>query len=707
MYLKAICSYSSFCLLAFSSLAMAADNAVPNTLLEAMIVTGSREAEKITDTPATIGIVDKSVLQETKPTFIGQVLNKVPGVYLGNRGNEQNNTSIRQPLVARAVYQFLEDGIPIRPTGLFDRNALYEINMAGVERVEVLKGPASSLYGSYAIGGLLNFITASPALQPEADISLRSSTSGYRRMDVGASRSWADSGVRLSNYIANVNNGWRAHSDMNKFSLNFRHDTALGDKTIVKTTLSYNRLSAEQPGTLFATDYQQRPDFSYQTFTTRQGRATRLTSTLEHEVSDTRQMTASLYLRDNDIRRIPSANVEKVTATSGKGRRTDSTFTNVGADLRYRWDMGTAQPLRVILGLSSEYGPHAYQEDKLTIVRDATTAKYTSYTVDSRRRDYKATIKNTALYSQLEWTPVVHTRLVFGGRYDRIAYDYENRLVPSATTGAASEKRDFNHFSPKLGITHDLSPATNLYANYSQGFIPPEISALYGQLDVPDLQASTFDSYEIGSRMDLPDQNGRLDASFYHMTGKEVVVLYTIAPGNRISKNAGKTRHEGVELGYSKSFTDAWEFSLAGTFARHRYLEYALDASTNYAGYDMATAPRWIANTSVTYNPPSISGAKIALELQHLDRYWMNDSNTIRYPGHTLLNLRSEYHCGAWETWLQVLNLTDKAYAEEAVSSYNGVGAYDPNSSDTYVPGEPRTILLGLTYRFGAKKSQL
>lgn len=702
---KAIYTYSSILLLTVSPLGWAAASLEPDALMEAVVVSGSKEAEKITDTPAAVGVLNQDTLQETKPTFVGQVLNKIPGVYLGNRGDEQNNTSIRQPLVARAVYQFLEDGIPIRPAGLFDRNALYEINMVGIERVEVLKGPSSSLYGSYAIGGLLNFITAAPALQPEAEISLRGNGLGYRRMDIGASHSWGDSGVRLSNYMAHLQDGWRTYSGMDKFSLTLRHDTAIGARALVKTTLSHNRLYAEQPGTLFADDYQRRPDYSYQTFTYRQGRATRLASTLEYEASATRQMTASLYLRDNDIRRIPSANVEKVTDTAGTGRFTDSTFTNVGADLRYRWDRQGAQPFRLILGVSSEYGPHHYLEDKLDIVRDPTTDQYTTYTVNSKRRDYKTTLKNTALYSQLEWTPLTHTRLILGGRYDHIAYDYENRLTPGSTTGAASENRDFQHLSPKLGITHDLNPAVNLYANYSQGFLPPEISALYGQLAVPDLQASTFDSYEIGSRVDLPHRYGHLDLSAYYMTGQDMVVLYTIAAGNRISRNAGKTQHQGIELGYSNTFANAWEFALAGTLARHRYLDYALNTSTNYAGYDMPTAPQWIANTSVSYRPAALPGAKLALELQYLDRYWMNDLNTVRYPGHTVLNVRSEYRRGAWETWLHVLNLTDKAYAEEAVSSYSG-GVYDPNQSDTYLPGEPVAFSLGVTYHFGAQKAR-
>jgi len=64
---------------------------------------------------------------------------------------------IRQPISTNAVYQYLEDGIPIRPLGVFNHNSLNEMNLAGSESVEVVKGAASSLYGSNAVGGAVNF----------------------------------------------------------------------------------------------------------------------------------------------------------------------------------------------------------------------------------------------------------------------------------------------------------------------------------------------------------------------------------------------------------------------------------------------------------------------------------------------------------------------------------------------------------------------
>jgi outer membrane receptor protein involved in Fe transport len=78
----------------------------------------------------------------------------------------------------------------------------------------------------------------------------------------------------------------------------------------------------------------------------------------------------------------------------------------------------------------------------------------------------------------------------------------------------------------------------------------------------------------------------------------------------------------------------------------------------------------------------------------------MNNANTVRYPGHTLWHLRASQQWGAFTLWARVSNLTDARYAESASSSYSGIGTYTPRSMDSYTPGAPRALWLGLDTRF-------
>ncbi|MEJ7662117.1 MAG: TonB-dependent receptor plug domain-containing protein [Hymenobacter sp.] len=140
------------------------------------MVSTSREQERRIEAPMAISQVSPQLIVDTKATAPYQLLNKVAGVYMVNLGNEQHMMAIRQPISTNAVYLYLEDGLPIRPIGIFNHNALYEINQAGVRGVGVVKGPASSLYGSNAIGGAINFLTQRPTPCPRPACRGRATT---------------------------------------------------------------------------------------------------------------------------------------------------------------------------------------------------------------------------------------------------------------------------------------------------------------------------------------------------------------------------------------------------------------------------------------------------------------------------------------------------------------------------------------------------
>jgi iron complex outermembrane receptor protein len=114
---------------------------VPSTLdLQPVVVTARREGQARQDAPIAISKINSTQIKDTKATALYQLLNKVAGVYMVNLGNEQHTMAIRQPITYNALYLYMEDGVPIRPTGIFNHNSLYEINMSGVKDVEVIKG---------------------------------------------------------------------------------------------------------------------------------------------------------------------------------------------------------------------------------------------------------------------------------------------------------------------------------------------------------------------------------------------------------------------------------------------------------------------------------------------------------------------------------------------------------------------------------------
>src|SRR5690606_38927803 len=221
-------------------------------------------------------------LLRTKAASLDQVINKVSGVFMVNLGNEQHSMSIRQPLTLKSLFLYMEDGIPIRPTGVFNHNALIEMNMASVKTVEVIIGPASSIYGSEAIGGSINFITRSAFEFPTAQLSIQADNLGYKRTDFGAGNSFGKLGLQLTGYYANRRDGYRAHSDFDKLALTLRGDIKLGEKDRITTTASIIDYKADMAGSIDSGNFYSKSYPSLHTFTNRSVRALRIRSSWEH-----------------------------------------------------------------------------------------------------------------------------------------------------------------------------------------------------------------------------------------------------------------------------------------------------------------------------------------------------------------------------------------------------------------------------------------
>ncbi len=686
--------------------AYAADDAA---ILDEVVITGSRTATRLTETPLAIGVVKDEVLKRDKPKTMGEVINRIPGVYWNDLGNEQHSMSIRQPISTNAVYQYLEDGIPIRPLGVFNHNSLNEMNLAGSDSVEVVKGPASSLYGSNAVGGAINFLTAGPSRTPYASVGVRhDDTAGFTRYDTTASNTWGPLGLRFSHYSSRrTDNNWQEYSNGSKDSFSLRGDYALNASSQLRATLVHTDLDTATPGSLFENDYRASRGKSLNTFSYRKDKTTRVNLAWEGETTANGLTTVTLFNRRNDHGQLPNYTIGSCVGNTCRGTINNNHIDSLGLDVKHQQEFDWLAS-RLIAGVYLDKSDNPYVSDNLSITRDPVSRRYVSYTISSASdprgvRNYQADISNTAAFAQWEFAPLAKTRVVVGGRIDAIRYDYSNKLSPAGSLdfGAPNESRSFSHFSPKIGATYALNRDTSVYTNISEGFTPPDVSQLYSKASIPNLDPSTYNNYEVGLRMAFLNGALKLDSALYRLDGRDTIVSYTASPGNSENRNAGRTRSQGLELSLNYD-AGAFDMRFGTSISSHRFRKYLASSTLDYSGKEMPQAPSDITTAEIGYKP--VQGARIALELVHQGEYWMNNANTVKYPGHTLLNLRGSYLLAkGWDAWLQARNLADKHYADTASSSYSGVGAYSANTQNQYTHGAPRSIMVGLTYTFDAK----
>jgi outer membrane receptor protein involved in Fe transport len=692
----------------FSSLS---GHAVAQTapVLDTIVVSGSRSETKLSETPVSIGAVSRAQWDADKPKSVGEIINRIPGVHWNDLGNEQHSMAIRQPISTNAVYQYLEDGIPIRPLGVFNHNALNENNMNGSGGVEVVKGAASSLYGSNAVGGAVNFLTQRPSRTPTGYVGIRhDNTDGFTRVDSGASNTWGDLGLRFSHYSSQRDtNNWQQYSGGKKDSFTLRGDYNLSDKSWLRASLVHTNLDSDTPGSLFENDFRSNPGKSINTFTWRKDKTTRANLAWEGQTTQGGMTTVTLFARNNDHGQLPNYTISGCSGATCKGTLNNNHVESLGFDVKHEQKLQWWRA-RLVTGVYIDRSQNDFVSDNLRVIRDVPTGRYISYTLNSVAnpsgvRNYGAGIANDAAFAQLEFSPTEQIRVVTGGRYDSIRYDFKNNLTPGANFGAANEVRSFAKFSPKLGATYALSSTSSLYSNLSMGFTPPEVSQLYGKTAIPELNSATYDNVEVGWRALLPS-GIRLDSALYQLSGKDTIVSYTSEIGDSYNKNAGNTRSRGLELSLNQDLRE-WDWRVGATWAEHTFVSYRVSdrigAIEDYSGKDMPQAPNHTITAQVGWKFTPAS--RVALGLVKQGSYWMNNANTVRYAGHTLLNLTASHKLGdGWEVWGQVRNLTDKLYSDNASSSYKS-GAYTPNTQNTYAVGAPRSVMVGLTKSFGQR----
>jgi outer membrane receptor protein involved in Fe transport len=676
-------------------------DSLPASVLQEVVVSANREAVKRSDAPMAITKLSAKTIQETKATSIDQLLNKVSGVNMVNLGNEQHQMSIRQPITTKSFFLYLEDGIPIRTTGLFNHNALIEVNMAGIKDIEVIKGPSSSMYGSEAIGGVVNFITAAPTKTPTFRISSQANDLGYKRQEVQGGFTAGKLGVALSGYYADKNNNYLDHNDFHKGTFTFRLDYRFSETTTLSNKITWVDYYNEMPGGIDSVMFAQKKFKNPQTFTYRSVKALRYNSTLLRNWTDHSKTSLTLIYRDNVIGQNPAYRIKddyrKVNG-EWRGRKdlahgeiNTSDFNSYAIIAQHKQQFNWLKAM-LIGGVSLDISPSGYNADYIRIHKDTLTQQYTGYEKnDSVLSQYKTNITNYAGYINIELNPVEKMHVVASLRYDRFRYDFNNHLQPSSFSGSPDTINFFNRLSSKIGFTYNFTKRTGVYANYSEGFIPPQVTEMYTGVTVPCLQPSVARNYEVGGWMEIIKGKLSADISFYELMSTNEVISAKMDDGSFANANAGKTSHKGIELGLFATPVRELAWRWSGAFSRHKFINY-VEKGNDYGGNDMAGAPRLTYNTEVWYRPKFARGLRVGADLQHVGRYFADANNTATYDGYNTLNIRAGYQYRNAEIWINAMNVTGNYYANNVTKSASGY---------SYTLADPRSINVGIAYDLG------
>ena len=663
---------------AISTAVIAADEQV-----EDVLVTATHLPRTGLELPINWASINEDDLLAVEHIHINESFQRIPGGWISRGNGQESLTALRSPVLTGAgscgAFFVAADGISVRAPGFCNVNQLFDTNAEQAQRVEVIKGPGTALYGSGAMHGIINILSQSPAEQLQHTIALEAGPHDYYRAKYLYSTTHGVHGVVVALNAAD-DGGYKDDSGFEQQKVTLRHDYQEG-RFSSSTIFSAANLDQDTAG--FIQGYKAYEDNDRKKENPnpeayREARSYRLQSTFTLELDGQNSIALTPYWRDNDMEFLQHFLPWQPVEENG----------HESLGLSSKW-YAVRGALDVSSGVDLEY-----TDGWLTEIQDQPFSPNQPAGV---HYDYQVDATLAAVWSQWEWNIDSAWHLSAGARFEYSSYDYRNHAAdgpacePDATAcrffRPADREDDFNNWSLNLGALYALNASHSIYGRLARGFRAPQATELYrlqsGQRSA-DLDSEELRSADLGLR----GESGSIsyELGFYY-TEKDDVIFQD---SNRHNVSGASTLHYGVDFSLRWDLPAEFDLALDGTFARHEYDSNIslLGSSGNIKGNDIDTAPRRFGSLRLGWDIHSNHRAE--LEWVHMDSYYLEPDNNHEYDGHNLLNLRLISQLGPrLQLGLRATNLSDEDYAERADF---GFGNY------RYFVGEPRSLFVQLRY---------
>lgn len=651
--------------------------AFDNDMLDEVIVTARRVESKVEETPQKVEIITREDIEKTVAVDLTDVLKKNAGVDVIQYNGVLSGIGIRgfRPEFSGTNKRslLLIDGRPAGSTNLAT------ILLDNVERIEILKGPASALYGSSAMGGVVNIITRRSRgdLKGEARV-------GYGSFDT------RDLGARAGGNLTEA-----IDFDLNASYHNQADDYRMGSGDIRPYTAFRTQNVNGRLGADFADHW--RIDGKFDVFqgcdiltpgdiadgSTNQGskdvdRAAGDIRLSRKFQTHTLSLTAYTAQEKNDYRRVTSTN--PLDQPYLPYNYYDNQIDWYGVQVQNDWQWSDAHNL--VIGIDWE------RVDTETRSLSRTGQQQAPFYPDNRKETLGLYAENTFRFND------GNTILTLGGRYDSIE---TTTLQTPFLTNFTPSSTESNIFNPSIGAKQVLWPGVRLHASAGRAFVTPEAAQLTGYSETirggqpqitqgnPDLKPERSISWDMG--IEYADERSRLDVTYFWTKVEDRIISNVViskppppAPVIVTYANGNEARIQGLEIEGSWRVADPWTLFANITYYFQR--EETLGGVTS----DIKNVPKETIRAGVDYAEGPWSGR---LQARYVGERFDNDFTvagipTIAYPTFTVADVNINYRFAkAHRVSLDVNNLFDRDYYEK--KGYNLAG---------------RSLLLGYRYEF-------
>ena len=669
--------------------------------LEDVVVSASRTEQRSFDAPGSIQSIDRDSIQSRGPQInISETLAEIPGIHVANRNNFSQDLQIsirgfgsRAPFGVRGV-RLLIDGIPqTLPDG---QGQSSQFALTSAERIEVLKGPLSLLYGN-AAGGVVQVFTRSASERPEFSLSGYMGSDGLYRSSVQYAEKRGAYGL-VADLSAVESDGFRAFSAARRQQFNGKIEHREGPSATILIA-NVLRNDSQEPGSLTRAEFLANP-----TQAVAANVANRFGKVFEQgslgllhdlQVSESRKISARAYwgYRSLDNPLGP--------ATSGTGySMIERQFYGLGVTLSERAQLAGI-PTLTLLGVEAD------------AVDDDRTARQNLAGVPAgplgRQERNLARNSDAILQSQLflndQYTATA------GFRVSRVLLEVQDQFLAD---GNGSGRRAYTGVSPVLALTRHVSPSLNTFLQFGRGFETPTLNEVLYTPNATSTPTNNFYSglgaarsqqVEIGMKW-RPDAKTRLDASLFQARTRDDIVPFYLSTSSSAWQNAD-TQRRGAELSGLTIVNQRWAIRGALSIISATYQEplatvraTSTSLVTVESGNTMPGVPRSRAFAELAWRSsgwmqrPTSNFSEGGLEWTAVGDMQANSSNTEKASGYELLSARLATHFRKGPQQISLFaridNLLDRRYVGSVVADQAFLRFYEP--------GAPRNWMLGLRY---------
>lgn len=603
--------------------------------MDEVVVTATRDTQEIRKTPASVTVITEEEINDAGATTLVEVLDKIESIqfrtYSGN--SSQSQIDMRgfggdNPFGKTLI---LLDGRRLNRTDMASINWL-QIPVNTIEKIEIVRGPGSVLYGDAAIGGVINIITKKGKGKPAFNASILGGSYGLHDERIGVNGA-ADKWTYAVTAENNASSGYRDRSKYSAQGGGFDVGYSANDLLNLSLGVSFNKVDYQMPGALTKAQMEQdrrqyqpaMPAFFMKAHSDDDGsdKYTNVNLGLKSFWGSWGRMEVNFLYGKKDL----EMNMPSWTSYNYSSTDID-TYGFAPKYVLEKKILGFNN--KVVMGL--DYYNEPYKKDIFS--NRGRTAKLS--TADFTRN-------STGAYIRDEFSLLKNLILSAGYRSERTSIEGSNEDFSEPSNSFDDQKNIYKAESYEAGLTWLWTEQSKVFARYATVYRIPFIDEIasfsgFGGSFLKGLDNEKGKSMEVGAEY-CPVKNLTLNLTLFRVDmDDEIEYVYDPVTFTGENQNTGKTRHDGVEV----SISYLWQKYLKA-FGNYTYHKATFEAGANNQK-EMPLVPKHMANAGLEiYLPYNIT---LRSEIQHVGEAYLsgdNDNNAEKLADHTLLNVGVQY----------------------------------------------------------------